>query len=141
MKKIISLLLCLTLMLTLAVPCFAAGEEHPTIYITGAQTNDLYNADGERIYPLSDDLDAMQIINPALRSLCKVLSQMIMKPMPGSSIMYLFRFMKISHWIKTVKSLTGAIRNTRFTTAAFQKRLQITAYGITASGMTGEFLP
>lgn len=41
----------------------------------GAQTNDLYNADGERIYPLSDDLDAMQIIKDALRPCLEKLVQ------------------------------------------------------------------
>ncbi len=66
MKKIISVFLCLILMLSLAVPAFAAGEveEYPTIYVTGAQTNNLYSADGELIYPTSVDL--MEQVKKAL---------------------------------------------------------------------------
>lgn len=64
MKKIISLILCLTLMFSLAVPAFAAPEELPTIYITGAQTNNLFSADGERIYPL--DVDATALLKESL---------------------------------------------------------------------------
>ncbi len=72
MKKIISVILCLTLMFSLAVPAFAAPEEYPTIYVTGAQTNNLFNADGERIYPL--DVDAMAILKESLGPCLKELA-------------------------------------------------------------------
>lgn len=64
MKKFISALLCLILMLSLAVPAFAQSEEYPTIYVTGAQTNNLYSAEGELIYPTSVDL--MEQVKKAL---------------------------------------------------------------------------
>lgn len=66
MKKIISAALCAIMIFSLCVPAFAVNEEYPTIYVTGAQTNDLYNAEGERIYPLPDDVDAMAIIKENL---------------------------------------------------------------------------
>ncbi len=68
MKKIISVVLCFLLMMSICAPALAADyEEYPTIYVTGAQTNELRNAEGERIYPLSDDIDAMQIIQENLK--------------------------------------------------------------------------
>ncbi len=57
MKKIISLILCLILTFSLAVPAFAAEpEEYPTIYVTGAQTNDIYSAEGKKIWKPEADL-------------------------------------------------------------------------------------
>lgn len=65
MKKTISILLTLILMFSMAVPAFAADyDEKPTIYVTGAQTNDLYAADGTRIYP--QDTDEMAILKEAI---------------------------------------------------------------------------
>ncbi len=70
MKKLLKKSLCLILTAIIALmsaaPCFAAYDEKPTVYVTGAQTNDLYSADGKRIYPLDDSLDAGQIIKDAL---------------------------------------------------------------------------
>lgn len=65
-KKIISLILAMVMICSLTVPAFAANaaEEHPTIYVTGAQTNDLYGAEGERIYPIG--VDAGEVIKEAL---------------------------------------------------------------------------
>ncbi len=75
MKKIISLMLAAVLMLSMAAPAFAADTEHPTIYITGAQTNTLFSADGNQIYPIVDDIDAMDVvakeIGPCLKLLAK----------------------------------------------------------------------
>ena len=73
MKKLLSVFLAALLILSLAAPALAAEQEYPTIYVTGAQTNDLYDADNNRIYPLPDDIDAMQVIKdnlmPCLRKL------------------------------------------------------------------------
>lgn len=61
MKRVISILLCLVLTLSLCMPAFAAAEykEYPTIYVTGAQTNDLYSADGKKISDFDIDLGAV----------------------------------------------------------------------------------
>ncbi len=64
MKKIISVFLCLTLVFSLAVPAFAAPEEYPTIYVTGAQTNDIHNAEGKKIW--EPEADLMGILKEAL---------------------------------------------------------------------------
>ena len=65
-KKIISLILAIVMICSLAVPAFAAktADEHPTIYVTGAQVNQLIDAEGNVIYP--NDVDAGQIIKDAL---------------------------------------------------------------------------
>ena len=72
-KKIISLLLSVVMVAALAVPAFAANtlNEHPTIYVTGAQVNELVDADGNVIYP--NDVDAGQIIKDALMPCIKKL--------------------------------------------------------------------
>ncbi len=61
MKKFVSLLLCVVLAFSLCVPAFAADgyEEYPTIYITGAQTNDIYDVDGNKISDFDIDLGAV----------------------------------------------------------------------------------
>ncbi len=66
MKKWISLILSLITVFSLAVPAFAVdtAEEYPTIYVTGAQTNDLYSAEGERIWDL--DVDTMAVVKEAI---------------------------------------------------------------------------
>ena len=66
MKKTISLVLCLIMVLTLSLPAFAESEpeEYPTIYVTGAQTNDILSAEGEKIWDL--DVDAMSVVKEAL---------------------------------------------------------------------------
>ncbi len=66
MKKILSLVLCLVMAFSLCVPAFAEDTEHPTIYVTGAQTNNIYAADGTVLYPISDDIDAGEVIKEAL---------------------------------------------------------------------------
>lgn len=67
MKKITALLLSLLLIFSVCATAFAAEDmEHPTIYVTGAQTNDLYNAQGKRIYPMDDDIEAIDVIKENL---------------------------------------------------------------------------
>ncbi len=66
MKKIISAFLVLVLAFACLVPAFAEDTEHPTIYITGAQTCKLVKADGSQLYPLVDDVEAMDVIKQAL---------------------------------------------------------------------------
>ena len=66
MKKFLSALLTFILIFVLAVPAFASQDsEHPTIYITGAQTNDLLDAEGNTIYP-QPEVDAGAINKEAL---------------------------------------------------------------------------
>lgn len=61
MKKLISVLLAVILCFSVVTPCFAADtyKEYPTIYITGAQTNKIYNTDGEWVSDFSLDLEAV----------------------------------------------------------------------------------
>lgn len=66
MKKLISAVLVALMLFSCMVPAFAEDTEHPTIYITGAQTCALYNADGTQLYPLVDDVEAMDVIKEAL---------------------------------------------------------------------------
>lgn len=64
-KKLLALTLSIIMMLSLAMPAFAAEEvpEYPTIYVTGAKTNNIY-LDGEKVFP--KNADEMQIIKDAL---------------------------------------------------------------------------
>lgn len=74
MKKLISIFLTLVMVLTLAVPCFAAEpEEYPTIYVKGAHNNHIYNANGEKIYPIQADLGAnlKEALVPCLEKLAQ----------------------------------------------------------------------
>ncbi|MEE1320317.1 MAG: hypothetical protein UHM85_02125 [Acutalibacteraceae bacterium] len=73
MKKAISLILSLILIFSVAVPCFASNEEYPTIYVTGAQTNNLFSADGQQIYPIGADAGAIikEAIGPCIDKLLK----------------------------------------------------------------------
>ena len=61
MKKFISLMLSLLLVMSLAAPAFAAGTyvEYPTIYVTGAQTNDIYDTEGNKVSDFDIDLGAV----------------------------------------------------------------------------------
>ena len=60
MKKIISVILALILCMSLAAPALAADyEEHPTIYVTGAQTNKIYDTEGNHVSNFSIDLGAV----------------------------------------------------------------------------------
>ncbi len=66
MKRFISVLLVIIMMFGFVQPVFAEDTEHPTIYVTGAQTNGLYNADGTQLYPIVDDVEAMDVVKEAL---------------------------------------------------------------------------
>ncbi len=74
MKKVISLVLVFVMVFSVSVTAFVANaenEEYPTIYVTGAQTNNLYSADGEKIYPLSANIieTLLPTVVPALEEL------------------------------------------------------------------------
>lgn len=74
MKKFLAIVLCLTLVLACIVPSFATEpEEYPTIYVIGAHKNDIYNAQGEQVYPLNADLGAIikETLGPCLKELAK----------------------------------------------------------------------
>ena len=61
-KKAMSVVLALIMTLCMAAPAFgvsAAYEEYPTIYVTGAQTNNIYSADGELISDFDIDIQAL----------------------------------------------------------------------------------
>lgn len=70
-KKLISVSLAIIMVFAMTVPCFAANEEYPTIYVTGAQTNNLFSAEGERIYPIGADVGAIfkEAIGPCIEQL------------------------------------------------------------------------
>jgi pimeloyl-ACP methyl ester carboxylesterase len=60
-KKILSLILTAIMVVSVFLPASAAAEyeEYPTIYVTGAQTNDLYSAQGEKISDFTIDIKGM----------------------------------------------------------------------------------
>lgn len=58
-KKFISVSLALLMIFTMMIPCLAVYEEHPTIYVTGAQTNKIYTTEGEWVSDFSLDLEAI----------------------------------------------------------------------------------
>lgn len=52
-KKLVAFTLSVIMMLSLAAPAFAEEvvvPEYPTIYVTGAKTNNIY-LDGEKVFP------------------------------------------------------------------------------------------
>lgn len=59
MKKIIALFLSLAIVFSVQLPAFAENEEMPTIYVTGAQTNEIMDKDGNQIYPTGADTGAI----------------------------------------------------------------------------------
>ena len=78
MKKVMSIILSFVLCLSLALPAFAGSyDEKPTIYVTGAQTNDLYSADGVRIYPRENENGAEAIKNALIPCLEKLMIGLI----------------------------------------------------------------
>ncbi|MBR6567985.1 MAG: hypothetical protein IKK60_04960 [Clostridia bacterium] len=58
MKKILTLLLCFILTFFMCSVALAADtdEELPTVYVIGAHKNEIYNAEGETIYPIGTDI-------------------------------------------------------------------------------------
>ena len=74
MKKLLSLFLCAVLVLCCAAPALATEpEEYPTIYIVGAHTNPVYNAQGEEVYPLKADIAGIikETLGPCFKELAK----------------------------------------------------------------------
>ena len=58
-KKITSFILAVIMIFSMAVPALGTYEEYPTIYVTGAQTNKIYNVDGDLVSDFSIDLGAV----------------------------------------------------------------------------------
>lgn len=58
-KKFISVSLALIMIFSMITPCLATYEEYPTIYVTGAQTNKIYNTNGEWVSDFDIDLGAV----------------------------------------------------------------------------------
>ena len=59
LRKILSATLAIIMVFSMVLPAAASTEEYPTIYVTGAQTNNLFNAKGEKIYPMDTDIGAI----------------------------------------------------------------------------------
>lgn len=74
MKKALTIVLSIIMVMSLAVPAFAseAAPEYPTIYVTGAKTNNIY-LDGEKVFP--KNVDEMGIIKEALAPCFKKLAE------------------------------------------------------------------
>ncbi len=65
MKKLVSLILCFCLMLTLSLPAFAVDESKlPTIYLSGKANSPIYMGDGN-LAPNPDELDRAGYIKDA----------------------------------------------------------------------------
>ncbi len=66
MRKTLSLILSLLLIFSLFIPAFAADEEHPTIYVTGARVTHIHAADGSSLFP-NEGVDTAQVIKDAIK--------------------------------------------------------------------------
>lgn len=55
LRKILSVALVAIMVFSLAVPALGTYEEYPTIYVTGAQTNKIYDAEGNYVSDFSFD--------------------------------------------------------------------------------------
>ena len=64
MKKIIAVILTILMILSTSSLAFAYDEEYPTVYVIGAHKNEIFNAQGKKIYPL--EADAKAIIKSAV---------------------------------------------------------------------------
>ncbi len=74
MKKVLSVVLCILMTFFCVTPAFATEpEEYPTIYIVGAHTNPVYNAEGEEVYPIKADVAGIikETLGPCLEELAK----------------------------------------------------------------------
>ena len=58
-KKLLSVILAVLMIVSMSAPAMAVYEEYPTIYVTGAQTNKIYNAEGEWVSNFDVDLGAV----------------------------------------------------------------------------------
>ena len=75
MKKLISVVLCILMVMSLAAPAFAVEAEvpeYPTIYVTGAKTNNIYLGE-EKVFP--KNIDEMEMIKEALEPCIKKLAE------------------------------------------------------------------
>lgn len=68
MKKAVSVLLAVLMLLTLVVPAVAAEDVYPVVYIEG-QGNSLYRPDGSQIYGL--EVEVMDVVKNNLKDLLK----------------------------------------------------------------------
>ena len=59
MKKFIAVILTILMLLSTAGLAFASYEEYPTVYVIGAHKNEIFNAQGKKIYPLQADTKAI----------------------------------------------------------------------------------
>ena len=68
MKKLLSVILVALLLLTMAVPAFAAEDVYPVVYIEG-QGIGLYRPDGTQVYPTAVDIktNVMDNLKPLLK--------------------------------------------------------------------------
>ena len=75
MKKVLSAVLCAVLLLSCFAPTLATEtyEEYPTVYIVGAHTNPIYNAQGEEVCPIKADIvgTVKETLGPCLEDLAK----------------------------------------------------------------------
>lgn len=57
LKKIISVVLCMLMVMSVSSVAFAEEiyPEYPSIYVTGAKTNNIYSAEGEKVFPKNFD--------------------------------------------------------------------------------------
>lgn len=74
MKKIVSVILALVLVAALAVPALTVGAANanyvPTILVGGrSRTMPIYNAEGEKLWPIGDNLNTQDITNAVMRCL------------------------------------------------------------------------
>ena len=62
-KKLLSIILAVIMVVSMILPATAATKteykEYPTIYVTGAQTNKIYNTDGELVSDFTIDIEGM----------------------------------------------------------------------------------
>ena len=65
-KKIVSVVLCLIMVMSVSSVAFAEElcPEYPSIYVTGAKTNNIYSAEGEKVFP--KNIDEGEAIKSAL---------------------------------------------------------------------------
>lgn len=59
MKKLIAVILTVLMILPMGCLALASHEEYPTVYVIGAHKNEIFNAEGKKIYPLDADIKAI----------------------------------------------------------------------------------
>lgn len=141
-KKIISVALALIMILSMAVPAMGAYEEYPTIYVTGAQTNNLFNAQGEKIYPFSKPIMevAKDILVPTIKDL-------IVGNITGNFDAFNANVLGTLNTVfgdiqldKNGEASDGSHPEFHSSTVNVDKNSPATVCGLIASGTTGDFL-